>query len=215
VIAQHEFRREFRIHRNRAVPSAHAIKTWVWNFEATGSTIKKKGGSVKTVSTSENIVVVRQAIERSPQRSARCHSVSLWLSEASVRWVLYRDLHLYPYKKMFFQQDRAMSRTAWDSMAAVRNLFPNHVISRYGDMTWPARSPELSACDLFLWGYLKSQVFKAPAPHIVQELKHWIQQEVKWIPVEMLQRVMGDVHKRLTECLEPNGGHMNDVIFGK
>jgi len=29
VIAQREFRREFGIHRNRAVPSTHAIKTWV------------------------------------------------------------------------------------------------------------------------------------------------------------------------------------------
>ena len=67
----------------------------------------------------------------------------------------------------------------------------------------------------FLWGYLKSQVFKAPVPHTVQELKHRIQQEVKRIPMEMLQRVMGDVGKILTECLERNGGHLNDVIFGK
>jgi hypothetical protein len=63
--------------------------------------------------------------------------------------------------------------------------------------------------------YVKSQVFKAPAPHTVQELKHRIQQEVKRIPVEMLQRVMGDVRERLTACLERNGGHLNDVIFGK
>jgi len=49
VIAHHEFRREFGIHRNRAVPSAHAIKTLVRNFEATGSTLKKNGGSVKSV----------------------------------------------------------------------------------------------------------------------------------------------------------------------
>jgi len=100
-------------------------------------------------------------------------------------------------------------------MAAVRNLFPNHVIFRYGDITWPARSPNLSACDFFLWEYLKSQVFKAPAPHIVQELKHQIQQEAKRIPVEMLQIVMGDICKRLTKCLEWSGGHLNDVIFGK
>jgi len=73
VIAQREFRREFRIHRNRAVPSAHAIKTCVQNFEATGSTLNKKGGSVKTVNTPENIVVVREAIERSSHRSARRH----------------------------------------------------------------------------------------------------------------------------------------------
>jgi hypothetical protein len=47
MIIQREFGREFGIHRNRAVPSALAIKTWVRNFEATGSTPKKKGGGVK------------------------------------------------------------------------------------------------------------------------------------------------------------------------
>jgi hypothetical protein len=74
----------------------------------------------------------------------------------------------------FFQYDVATSHTARDSMAAMRNLFPNHVISRYGDITWPARLPDLSACDFFVWGYLKSYVFKAPAPHRVRELKHRI-----------------------------------------
>jgi len=73
VIAQREFRREFRIHRNHAVPSVHAIKTWVRNFEVTGSTLKKKGGGVKTVCTPKNIAAVREANERSPHRSARCH----------------------------------------------------------------------------------------------------------------------------------------------
>jgi len=31
--------------------------------------------------------------------------------------------------------------------------------------------------------------------------------------VEMLLRVMGDVRKRLAECLERNGGHLNDDDF--
>jgi hypothetical protein len=47
VITQREFRRELGIHRNCAVPSAHAIKTWVRNFEAACSTLKKKGGCIK------------------------------------------------------------------------------------------------------------------------------------------------------------------------
>jgi hypothetical protein len=93
VIAQREFRREFGIHRNHVVPSAHPKKTWVRNFEATGSTLKKKGGSVKTVRTPENIAVVREAIGSSPHRSARRHTVSLGLSEASVRRILHKDLH--------------------------------------------------------------------------------------------------------------------------
>ena len=82
VIAQRVFRIEFGIHRNRAVPSAHAIKTWFRNFEATGSTLKKKGGSVQTLRTSENIAVVREAIERSPHRPAYGHSVSGCLKPA-------------------------------------------------------------------------------------------------------------------------------------
>jgi len=36
VAAQREFRKKFRIHRNSKVPSVHAIKTWVNNFEEIG-----------------------------------------------------------------------------------------------------------------------------------------------------------------------------------
>ena len=61
MIAQCESRREFGIHCNRALPSAHAMKTWVGNLEDTGSTLKKKSGSVKTESTPENIAVVTEA----------------------------------------------------------------------------------------------------------------------------------------------------------
>ncbi|PNF31328.1 hypothetical protein B7P43_G10898 [Cryptotermes secundus] len=65
-----------------------------------------------------------------------------------------------------------MCQTARASMAVVNNLFLNHVISRYGDIMWPARSPDLSICDFLLWVYLKSQIFTVSAPHTVQELKH-------------------------------------------
>jgi len=60
--------------------------------------LEKKGGSVKMVCTPENIVVMREAIERSPHRSGRCHCVSRGLSEANIRWILHKDLHFYPYK---------------------------------------------------------------------------------------------------------------------
>ena len=56
------------------MPSAHAIQTWVNNFEETGSTVKKKGGSVKTVRTPQNIDAVRASFEQSPRRSAVRHS---------------------------------------------------------------------------------------------------------------------------------------------
>ena len=80
VAAQREFRKKFGIHRNSKVPSAHAIKTWVNNFEEAGSTVKKKGGSVKTVRTPQNIDPVRASFEQSPRQSAVRHSKKLGLS---------------------------------------------------------------------------------------------------------------------------------------
>jgi hypothetical protein len=94
VIAQREFWREFGIQRSRA----HAIKTWVQNFEATGSTLKKKGGSIKTACTPKNVAVVREAIERCSHQSVRRHATSLGLSEASVRRISHKDIHFYPYR---------------------------------------------------------------------------------------------------------------------
>ena len=44
-------------------------------------------------------------------------------------------------------------------------------------------------------------------------MKLRIQEEVERIPLDMLQRVMGDFRKRLTECVRRNGGHLKDVIF--
>ena len=102
MIAQREFRREFGVHRNCAVPSAHAIKIWVRNFEATGSTLKKKGGGVKTVRTPENIAVVRGATERSAHRSACRQSVSLGLFEAGVRRILHKINILMNKFRLYF-----------------------------------------------------------------------------------------------------------------
>jgi len=45
--------------------------------------------------------------------------------------------------------------TAAISIAALRRLFPQRVISGFGDVPWPPRSPDLTAPDFFLWGYLK------------------------------------------------------------
>jgi hypothetical protein len=91
VIAQREFQRGFEIHCSRAVPSTHAIKTWVQNLKATGSKLKTNGGSVKTVHTPENIAIVRDAIKRiqNPHHSVCRYSVSLGLSEARVRRILH------------------------------------------------------------------------------------------------------------------------------
>jgi hypothetical protein len=95
---QHIFWNHFNIPCNDLVPSAHAIKTWIKNFKETGSTLKKKSGSVKSVHMPENVARVEGALQSSPTRSAHRHTVLLGISNRSIRRILRKDLHYHPYK---------------------------------------------------------------------------------------------------------------------
>jgi len=48
-------------------------------------------------------------------------------------------------EEMWFQQDGTAAHMARTSMTDVRQMFPQHVVSRFGDVPWPPRSPDLSA----------------------------------------------------------------------
>ncbi|PSN39006.1 hypothetical protein C0J52_14017 [Blattella germanica] len=61
----------------------------------------------------------------------------------------------------------------------------------------------------FLWGYLKQNVY------MLQELKEATIEEVATIDRDLLQKVFGSFRKRLQECVDCNGGHLQDVIFKK
>ena len=84
---------------------------------------------------------------------------------------------------MWFQQDGAIAHRARASMTAVRAVFPNHVISRFGDLRWPPRSPDLSMCDFYLWGFLKLRVY-AGKPRTLGELKTAIRENIQEIGEE-------------------------------
>ena len=84
-------------------------------------------------------------------------------------------------EEMWFQQDGATAHTARASMTVVRQMFPQHVVSRFGDVPWPPCSPDLSACDFFLWGYLKSKVY-VQKPCTVDDLKVSIREEIATVP---------------------------------
>ena len=73
-------------------------------------------------------------------------------------------------QSLWFQQDGATARTARTAMRVLNKTFPACMISRRGNIEWPARSPDLNACDFFLWGYLKSKVYEKK-PRTMVDLK--------------------------------------------
>lgn len=114
----------------------------------------------------------------------------------------------------WFQQDGATCHTAIDSMEVLRELFPGKLISRFGDVPWSARSPDLTSCDCWLWGYLKSKVFVSK-PRTIPELKQCIREEIAAIPQVMLRKVTANMQKRWEACVEVAGHHLSDIIFHK
>ena len=81
-------------------------------------------------------------------------------------------------------------------MTAVRAAFPNHVISPFGDLPWPPRSLDLSMCDFYLWGFLKSRVY-AGKPRTLGELKTTIRENIREIGEETLVKVEANFRNRL------------------
>jgi hypothetical protein len=81
-----------------------------------------------------------------------------------------------------------------------------------GDIGWPPRSPDLTLCDFFLWGYLKAQVYQHH-PQTLEGLKEVITQEDAAILPEMTHRVMEKYRERLDQCINNEGSRLSDVVF--
>jgi len=115
---------------------------------------------------------------------------------------------------VWFQQDGAPPHTATATMNVTRMMFPGRLISRFGDVQWPPRSPDLTACEFFLWGYLKSRVY-ASKFCTLDDLKDPIRAEISIINEELLQRVYSNFLDRFASCYKEDGRHMPDVIIKK
>lgn len=61
---------------------------------------------------------------------------------------------------IWYQQEGATAYTARQRMEIVLEMFPGRLISLPGDLNWPGHSPDMTHCDLSLWVYLKTKVYK-------------------------------------------------------
>lgn len=117
-----------------------------------------------------------------------------------------------PINKLWFQQDGAKPHTAKASIAQLKQIFGNRIISQNATFPWPARSPDLTAADFFLWGHVKDQVYRKPVKTIA-ELKRRIRDSFRAIPRAMARSALQAVPGRCKECLRRRGGHLDNIIF--
>ncbi|KAK3863612.1 hypothetical protein Pcinc_030638 [Petrolisthes cinctipes] len=109
-----------------------------------------------------------------------------------------------------FKQDGATAHTAKETMQLLRQCFGERIISRYGNVNWPSRSPDLTSPDFFLWGYLKERVY-VNKQETLEQLKENIDRKIREVAPETLAAVL----ERARLCKAENGRHLKDVIFHK
>ncbi|CAH0547180.1 unnamed protein product [Brassicogethes aeneus] len=127
-----------------------------------------------------------------------------------IREVIAEDNNL-SQNEMFFQQDGAPPHYAAPVQQFLNENFRDHWIGRRGPIEWPARSPDLSPLDFFLWGHLKSKIYKTQ-PASLQVLQERITKECQRITTDMLQNVREEVENRFYYCINVNGGHFEQFI---
>lgn len=124
-------------------------------------------------------------------------------------WPRLEDMDL---NNLYFQQDGATCHTARETLNLLQEKFPRRVISRNGDVNWPARSCDITPLDFFLWGFLKDQVYKNN-PQTIDELKNNIRGAIGEINLHMCDKVIENFKKRIAVCNRSHGGHLSDILF--
>lgn len=84
------------------------------------------------------------------------------------------------FENVCFQQDGAPPHFARDVRNFLNENFTERWIDRRGPIEWPARSPDLTPLDYFLWGYLKSKVY-VTKPQNLDDLRQRIIDETALI----------------------------------
>ena len=83
---------------------------------------------------------------------------------------------------------------------------PDRWIGRRGPVEWPARSPDLTPMDFFLWGVLKDMVY-SEKPKSIDNLKQIIREKIQLVnsDKDLCKKVCHSVKDRLEKIIKHEG----------
>ena len=115
-----------------------------------------------------------------------------------------------------FQQDGAPPHWHRNVRTYLNHTLPLRWIGRswQDDLvlnSWPPRSPDLTPCNFFFWGFIKDIVYIPPLPNNVDELKDRIIAVIQSITVDTLTKVWCEFNKRLDKVINTRGDHFEHI----
>lgn len=111
---------------------------------------------------------------------------------------------------MVFQHDGAPAHYARDVRDHLNNRF-SQWIGRGGRIAWPARSPDLTPLDFFLWGYVKNKVYSVECSSR-DEMIERIKAAFTSVTPQMLENVRGSLYRRAGLCIHQEGRHFEPFL---
>lgn len=108
---------------------------------------------------------------------------------------------------LWWVQDGAAAHRANQVRDRIREVFGQRVIAMGHDVEWPARSPDLTPCDFFLWGWLKQKVYVTP-PENLEDLRNRILNSVQNLTPRMIVNAIRAMETRAGKCVNNNGRHV-------
>lgn len=121
------------------------------------------------------------------------------------------NLPLAQQGQLYFQQDGAPPHNSRNVAAYLNNRFGEQWIGTNGPVRWPARSPDLTCIDFFLWAHLKNIVYST-AVYTRVDLENRVRMAFDNISPTELQNVQDNFIKRIRKCRDQNGGHFEQLL---
>jgi len=115
-------------------------------------------------------------------------------------------------QNVWWFQDGAPAHRTRVVIAQLTQSFQHRVVALNQPIEWPPRSPDLTPCDFFLWGWLKNKVYVTP-PRNIADLRQRIvfhTNELKRNPNFVINSVRA-MRTRANECINKNGGQVEPL----
>lgn len=123
----------------------------------------------------------------------------------------FENIDLETLRTMWLQHDGAPGHYGAQVREYLNMTYPGRWIGR-GSTTiaWPARSPDLTPLDFYVWGTLKDKVYSEQI-----QSREELLQKINTAAEDMRQmrvNLNGQVRTRLSVCIETGGGHFENYL---
>ena len=124
------------------------------------------------------------------------------------------NINLLHQNNLWWVQDGATAHRTRPVRRRLQEVFDQRVIAMGHTVEWPARSPDLTPCDFFLWGYLKQRVYNSPIADL-NDLRQRIVNEMNALRGDRrkLQNAMQGMRGRARKCIQNNGRHVEGKLI--